>query len=171
MIERRTTAIELRAAGRRLEGHAAVFNVEAQLPGFTEVLIPSAFSASLRSGGDVLALVDHDPSKVLARTRSGTLRLSEDARGLRFDFEVPDTQPGRDVLVLAERGDLGGMSFAFTVPEGGENWRARRRELRAVNLIEVSVVSAWPCYPGTSVVARARPPVLLALALRYLETC
>jgi Escherichia/Staphylococcus phage prohead protease len=170
MIERRAAAIEFRAAGRRLEGHAAVFNVEARLPGFTEIVKPGAFASSLRSGTDILALADHDPHKLLARTKSGTLKLSEDSRGLAFSLDVPDTQPGQDVLALAQRGDLGGMSFGFTVAKGGESWAGTRRELRAINLMEISVVSAWPAYPETSVIARARPPVRLAMARRFLET-
>jgi Escherichia/Staphylococcus phage prohead protease len=171
MLERRATAIEFRANGRKLEGYAATFGAEAKLPGFTEVLSPGAFAASLRSGADVLALVDHDPKAVLARTRSGTLRLSEDSKGLAFSLDVPDTRPGNDVLALAQRGDLGGMSFGFTVPKDGETWRGTRRKLRAVNLLEISVVSAWPAYAGTSVIARARPPLRLAMARRFLETC
>jgi HK97 family phage prohead protease len=170
MIERRAIATEFRAAGKRLEGHAVVFNVEARLPGFTETVAPGAFASSLKAGCDILALVDHDAAKVLARTKSGTLKLNEDAKGLAFSLDVPDTQPGHDVLTLAQRGDLGGMSFAFTVPKDGERWTGTRRELRSVNLLEISVVSAWPAYPETSVIARARPPLRLAMALRYLET-
>jgi uncharacterized protein len=171
MIERRAIAIEFRAAGKQLEGHAVVFNTEARLPGFTETVLPGAFASSLRSGGDVLALVDHDAAKVLARTKSGTLKLNEDAKGLAFSLEVPDTQPGHDVLALARRGDLGGMSFAFTVPKDGDTRRGSRRELRNINLLEISVVSAWPAYPETSVIARARPPLRLAMARRFMETC
>ena len=170
MLERRAAAIEFRAAGRRLEGHAAVFGVEAKLPGFIETILPGAFASSLRSGGDILALVDHDQGKLLARTKSGTLKLSEDSRGLAFSLDVPDTQPGQDVLALAHRGDLGGMSFGFTVAKDGERWTGKRRELHAINLMEISVVSAWPAYPETSVIARARPPVRLTMALRFLET-
>ena len=70
--------------------------------------------------GDVLALMDHDTAKVLARTRSKTLRLAEDTRGLAFDLDVPGTSVGNDVLALAERGDLGGMSFGFYVGKDGE---------------------------------------------------
>src|SRR5262245_44296096 len=150
-MERRAAAVEFRAAGRRLEGHAAVFGVEAKLPGFTEIVVPGAFAASLRSGGDVLALVDHDQTKVLARTRSGSLRLSEDSKGLAFSLDAPATTAGEDVLALAQRGDLGGMSFAFTVPDGGETWRGTRRELRSICLHEISIVSAWPAYPETTV--------------------
>ena len=170
MLERRATAIEFRAAGRRLEGHAAVFNAVARLPGFTETVMPGAFAETLRVGGDVIALVDHDPGRVLARTKSGSLRLVEDSKGLAFDLDIPSTTTGNDVLALAQRGDLGGMSFGFTVPKDGETWHGTRRELRAVNLLEISVVSAWPAYAGTTVVARSRPPLRLALARRFLET-
>jgi HK97 family phage prohead protease len=116
-----------------------------------------------------LALVDHDRSKLLARTRSGTLRLEEDARGLVFSIDLPDTQPGRDVLALAERGDLGGMSFGFTVPKGGETFDGDTRELIDIDLREISIVSAWPAYEGTSVSARSKRPRLARLE-RFLET-
>jgi len=168
-LERRQVT-EVRVAGRRLEGHAAVFGVEARIADFTEVIAPGAFAASLGRGQDILALADHDPARLLARTKSGTLNLREDAKGLAFSLDVPDTQAGRDVLALAERGDLGGMSFGFTVPKGGERWQGRRRELRQVDLKEVSVVSAWPAYAETTVAARSRVPPRLALARLYMET-
>ena len=161
--------LELRAKDRRLEGYAAKFNTEARIADFVELIAPGAFSASLKSGRDVLGLVDHDASKVLARTRSGNLKLAEDSTGLAFELQVPDTTAGRDALALAERGDLGGMSFGFVVPKGGESWEGNRRTLSAIDLYEISVVSAWPAYEGTSVQARARAPKL-ALARRYLET-
>ena len=151
-MERRTFT-EVRAAGRRIEGYAATFNSEARLGGFVETIAPGAFRGSL--GGDVLAMLDHDPGKVLGRTRSGTLRLSEDSRGLAFSLDLPDTQAGRDVEALAERGDLGGMSFGFRVPKGGESWAGERRTLRAIDLKEISVVQAWPAYPDTEIALRA----------------
>lgn len=151
------TAAELRTVGRRLEGYAATFGTPAQIGDFRETIRPGAFRASLSAGTPILALVDHDPGRLLARTSSGTLRLAEDGRGLAFSLDVPDTQLGRDVLALAQRGDLGGMSFGFRVPPGGDSWPTPSlRELRAVDLVEVSVVHAWPAYGGTSVTARAR---------------
>lgn len=156
MIERRASAAEIRAAGRRLVGHAAVFNIEARIGGgFAEVILPGAFSATLADGGDKLALVDHDPGRLLARTRSGTLRLSEDSRGLAFDIDLADTTTARDVLAMAERGDLGGASFGFRTRAGGERWDGKRRELRAVDLIEISIVTAFPAYDATTVAARS----------------
>ncbi len=167
-MERRYVT-EIRAAGRKLEGYAATFGTEARIADFSEIIMPGAFASSL-TGRDVLALVDHDPSKLLARTRSRSLRLAEDSKGLSFEIDLPDTSLGRDVLALAERGDLGGMSFGFTVAKDGERWQGRRRELRSVVLHEVSVVSAWPAYSGTVVAARAKVPARLSNALRYLET-
>lgn len=107
---------------------------------------------------DLMAEVEIDNAEgsgfLLARTGSGTLRLAEDSRGLHFEIDVPDTQLGRDVLALAERRDLGGMSFSFHPRR--QAWPATdRRELRAVDLIEVSVVQAFPAYAATSVSARS----------------
>jgi uncharacterized protein len=148
-------AVELRAAGRRLEGYAATFGVETRSGSFTETIRAGAFRASLAAARDVLALVDHDPTRLLARTSSGTLRLTEDARGLRFEIDTPDTSLGRDILALAERRDIGGMSFGFRATD--EAWPARdRRELRAVDLVEISVVAAHPAYTQTSISARSR---------------
>lgn len=147
------------APGRKLVGYAAVFGQGTRISDFTEVIKPGAFAASLK-GRDILALVDHDPARLLARTKSGTLRLEEDSKGLRFELDVPDTTEGRDLLALAERGDLGGMSFGFTVGRSGERWDGKKRELRAVTLHEISVVHAWPAYEGTTVEPRAKRPRL-----------
>lgn len=151
-LERRFTT-ELRTAGRRLEGYAATFDATADLGAFRERIAPGAFRGAI--GGDVLALLDHDAGKVLGRTRSGTLHLSEDSKGLAFRLDVPDTQAGRDVLALAERGDLGGMSFGFLIPNGGEEWDGDTRTLRSIDLREISVVSAWPAYGGTEIALRS----------------
>jgi HK97 family phage prohead protease len=171
-IERRALAAEMRAKGRRLEGYAATFGTEARILDFSEVIAPGAFAASLAERADILALVDHDAGRVLARTRSGTLRLAEDSKGLAFDLDVPATTAGQDVLALAERGDLGGMSFAFTLRDGGEHWQGDRRELRSVVLHEVSVVSSWPAYPDTVIQARRRAVIFprVAVARRYIES-
>lgn len=160
-IERRAFA-DVRHSGRRLEGYAATFGVEARIGSFTESIAPGAFAASL--SGDIVALLDHAPGALLGRTRSKTLRLSEDSKGLSFSLDLPDTQAGRDVLALAERGDLGGMSFGFNVPRGGDQWQGERRTLRRVQLHEISVVSAWPAYPDTELALRTRGDDLASAA-------
>lgn len=171
-FERRAVTSEIRTNGRRLEGYAAIFNTEARIgERFIETIAPNAFSTSLSAGNDILALVDHNPSKMLARTRSGSLRLSEDSRGLSFDLDIPDTQAGRDILALASRGDLGGMSFGFNAID--DELIGNKRELRSVELIEISVVQAFPAYDGTIVNARSRvgkfPTPFAAYTARTLE--
>jgi uncharacterized protein len=166
-IEQRR-AVEVRAAGRRLEGYAAVYDTETRIGNFLESIAPGAFTRSLQDR-DILALVDHDTTRLLGRTKSGSLKLTEDSRGLKFELNVPDTQAGNDALALAERGDLGGMSFGFLVPDGGDEWQGDKRTLTNVDLKEISVVSAWPAYPNTTVQARSTTPRLNQLR-RYLET-
>mgnify|MGYP000905395436 CR=1 FL=1 len=98
-LEHRALPVELRARGRRLEGYAATFNTPADIGGrFVETIARGAFAASLRTKGDILALVDHDPRLVLARTRSGTLRLSEDTRGLAFGRTAEALSPILSVI-------------------------------------------------------------------------
>ena len=165
----RRIAAEYRAAGRRLEGHAAVFGEAAKIGGFSETIQAGAFSRSLKSGADILALVDHDAGRLLGRTSSGTLRLAEDSRGLAFSLDVPDTALGRDMLALAERRDLGGMSFSFIAKR--DTWPAAdRRVLQDLDLLEISIVQAHPAYIGTSVSARSAALGGTAWRRRYLET-
>lgn len=169
-VERRVAA-EFRAVGRRLVGLAAVFGQRVPIADFTEEIAPGAFAESLRSGTDVIALVDHDPSRLLGRLRNKSLRLSEDSRGLAFEIDVPDTSLGRDMIAMAERGDLGGASFGFMTPKGGDRWEGRNRTLVRVDLVDVSVVQSFPAYPATTVSARSHSGnrLSLALAKRYLE--
>jgi uncharacterized protein len=169
-VEHRAVS-ELRTEGRKLIGVAAPFGVETRLGDITEVIHPAAFSATLRDGHDVVAIVDHDPTRLLARTRSGSLRLSETQQGLAFELDVPPTSLGQDVLALAERRDLGGMSFGFRVSRpDGERWHGSRRELRSVDLIEVSVVHAFPAYTSTSIQARSKVPFRMTARRKWLET-
>jgi uncharacterized protein len=165
-IEHRA-AQNVKASGRKLVGYIARFDSEARIGSFTEVIRRGAFRASLASGKDVVALADHDPKAVLGRTRSGTLELREDAEGLAFILSLPDTQAGRDLAALAERGDLGGCSFGFTVPKDGDRWQGDYRELRNVDLHEVSVIQSFAAYNNTEVALRSRQPEGQLAVLRY----
>lgn len=181
-LRRAELRLESRGGARRLVGYAARYGVVADIGAFRERIAAGAFAKSVGEGGDILALLDHDPSCVLGRTRSKTLRLEDDDKGLAFEIAVPDTSAGRDALTLAERGDLGGASIGFFVEE-----EARDGEIRVVKraqLLEISVVSAWPAYAETSVEARrgfstdrprgnlrpASPTPRLDALRRYLET-
>ena len=156
-MERRGATEFRAAAGNRLQGYAALYNFPSvDLGGFTEVIRPGAFARSLSTSPDVLALFDHDARHVLGRSSSGTLKLAEDARGLRFEIDVPPTQTGRDLLVSVGRGDIRGASFAFIAKEDRwtEGYGGMMRELLAVELLDVTV-TATPAYPDTTVARRA----------------
>lgn len=167
-IERRV-AEEIRALGRKLTGLAVPFNQPARILDFEERVLPGAFSACLAKGPDVACLADHDPSKLLGRTRSKTLRLAETPAGLGFEVDLPQTTLGADLLALAERGDLAGMSIGFRVNPGGERWNGKRRDLTSLELAEISVISGGEPAYKTSVQARSKAPVRLALAIRRME--
>ena len=146
---------------RRLTGYAAVFGVPAKIGSFTESIRAGAFTRTLAAGGDTLALLNHNDAHVLARVSNGSLRLHQDSRGLAFDLDLPSTSWGADALALVEAGLAGGMSFAFRPHSpGGEAWpAANTRELRSLDLAEISLVSSHPAYSGTEVHARARSSV------------
>lgn len=148
---------ELRAAGRKLHGLAAPYNSPASIGSYVETIKPGAMRASLAAGKDVLALLDHDPTRLLARSSNGTLRLTETDQGLSFELDAPDTQLGRDAVTMAEAGLLGGVSIGFRVAKGGDVWPTpTTRHLLAVDLVELSLIQAFPAYGATSVQARFR---------------
>ncbi|MBD9542940.1 HK97 family phage prohead protease [Ensifer sp. ENS04] len=158
-IEKRggTLGVETRAADekRTLVGYAAVFNSPTDIGGWwTERIAPGAFAAAI--SGDVRALVDHDMGRVIGRTKSGTLRLAEDAKGLAVEIDIPNTTDGNDLWELVERGDVSGMSFGFSVTK--QSWDETvdppTRTIEAVDLFEVSAV-AWPAYDDTEIGKRA----------------
>jgi len=155
-----TANLELREVegGMLLEGYAARFNEFSQPLPFREKIAPGAFQRSLKSRNDVKLLWNHESSTVLGSTRSGTLRLYEDAQGLRVEADLPDTQAGRDAKVLIQRGDVTGFSFGFTVPQGGDSWSddGSERTLHSVRLFEVSTGVAFPAYPTTNGTATVR---------------
>ena len=159
-IERRTFTVQDVEARQtedgtmRLRGYAAVFN-DASVPlPFKETIAPGAFRKTLSETPDVRLLINHE-GLPLARTKNGTLTLSEDERGLFMDAEIADTTEGRDLYKLVERGDVDQMSFAFRVIR--QKWNEDRsvRTLTEVSLADgdVSVVT-YPAYPTTTVEAR-----------------
>jgi HK97 family phage prohead protease len=146
------TTIELRAEGdgNTFSGYAALFDSPSEPLPFTEVIARGAFTRSLKSRNDVKMLWNHDSGQVLASTRSGTLSLVEDERGLKVTAVLPDTTAGRDARELISKGIVDAMSFGFSVPSGGDSWSSdgNTRTLKSVRLHEVSVV-AWPAYSAT----------------------
>jgi len=142
----------------RVTGHAAVFNVVADLGYFREQIAPGAFAAAI-ADDDVRALIDHDARLLIGRNRSGTLKLSEDTVGLAVDIALPGTQYARDLAEVMRRGDMTQMSFGFATLD--EVWEKKDgvplRTIKRAKLFDVSVV-AFPAYPQTDAVLRSLAP-------------
>lgn len=149
-----------RAEGEDLyiEGYFAVFNSSYPVfDGVEEQIAPGAFSDTL--GGDIRALINHDPRLVMGRTKSGTLTLREDARGLWGSIRI--NQQDVDAMNQyrrSQRGDVDQGSFGFYIEaetrEVLEDGTVRYT-ITKVRLLEVSVVT-FPAYEETSVSARGR---------------
>lgn len=152
--------IEMRASEDGLKmtfrGYAAVFNSPSEPLPFIERIAPGAFKRSLRSRNEIKMFVNHNMDRVLGSTRAGTLRLTEDEKGLLVEADLPNTTDGRDLSVLLERGDVSSMSFGFTVPPKGDKWSedGMERTLTQVRLHEVSVVTGFPAYEATTASVR-----------------
>jgi HK97 family phage prohead protease len=144
--------VEDDAMPMRFRGYAAVFNMPSEPLPFVESIAPGAFKRSLASGREVRMFLNHNTDQVLGSTRSGTLVLKEDERGLWVENDLPPTSVGRDLSILMQRGDVHSMSFGFSIPRGGDSWSedGQSRELREVILHEVSVVTGFPAYPATT---------------------
>jgi uncharacterized protein len=165
-VQKRSVVAELRAeTDFSLAGYAARYNVLSHnLGGFREKLLPGTFSRSIRAGADVKALFNHDPSNILGRTKSGTLKLEEDERGLHFRCQLDkNSQYHRDLYASCFRGDLDECSFAFQCDDDDDDWtdgtdpetgdKCSFRTIKNVRLIDVSVCT-YPAYPNTNVGAR-----------------
>lgn len=153
--------VTLRAEpGGRLIGHAATFTRYAYGDparfGWWEEMSKSAFDRAINEDQDVRLLVDHTPAMVLARTASGTLKLSTDKKGLLVEADLADTTVGRDLRVLLERGDVNAMSIAFDAK--GEEWKTLKdgSELRTISDVDLYDVSAvtYPANPETDAALR-----------------
>lgn len=157
MIHKRALLNPIQADGNRLVGYAAVWDNPYPITeggrSFTEVVRQGAFSRAIKSGGDIISTFNHS-DRLLGRTTSGTLRLSEDGKGLRYEIDLPDH--AADIKELVSRGDLRGASMTFTVRGSGEKWSKdkKSRELTDLFLYELGPV-IMPASPTTSVGLRS----------------
>jgi uncharacterized protein len=158
--EKRTIAysnFEMRAEGEgnTLIGYASVFDSPSEPMPFIEYVKRGAFAKTLNDGADVRLLIDHE-GVPLARTKSGTLVLEEDDRGLRVEAELDPSNPDAARIISAmKRGDLSQMSFAFRTIKDSYNADRSVRELKEVQLFDVSVVT-FPAYEETVAELRSR---------------
>jgi hypothetical protein len=154
-------SVEIRKADdgkTTIAGYAVVFEKLSQpiMGMFREKVRAGAFAGALKQN-NIRALWNHNSDYVLGSTKAGTLRLSEDEKGLRFEIDAPDTQAGRDALTTIGRGDVDGMSFGFNVRK--QEWDESDpknvvRTLVDVDLREVSP-TPFPAYTQSKVSVRS----------------
>ena len=150
-IDRRS--IECRAAveGNTVSGLAIPYGTDSQPLPFIETIERGAFREDLGKR-NVALLVEHDGGRVLADTRSGTLALEEDERGVSFRAQLPGTRDGKDMRVLLRDGIYQHRSFGFVAEK--DEWRGNRRSVLSARLYEVSLVHT-PAYEATAAAVRA----------------
>lgn len=162
MVEVRANDINLEVKSRHIVAYGAVFNSRSvDLGGFTEILLPSAITEETIKQSDVLCLLDHSKARgVLARSNKGkgSLHLSVDEKGLRYEFDAPHTQLGDELLENIQRGEITASSFSFIV---GEDYFERNadgsitRYISKINKLTDVSPCYHPAYESTSVVCRS----------------
>lgn len=154
--------VELREAegdgSPKIAGYAAVFDsLSEDMGGFREIVRAGAFSRTLEENTDVRSFWNHDPNRIIGRTKSGTLTVEQDEVGLRFEVKPPTGPTGQDVVEAVRRGDVDAMSFGFVAKQDKVTKREDGtilRELLDLDLFEVSPVT-FPAYPSTSAEIRS----------------
>lgn len=157
-LQTRETMSDEQTEERVIEGYFAVFNSETELfPGAFEEIAPEAFDNTMNN--DVRALINHDTAYVLGRTKSNTLQLKVDSKGLWGSIKINENDT--DAMNLYERvkrGDVDQCSFGFNIIKEDTEYRddgTIKWTIREIDLHEVSVVT-FPAYGETSVQARMK---------------
>lgn len=145
---------------KTISGYAVKWNQPSNiiLGMFEERFQEGAFAKSLIDDKQK-ALWAHDTRCVLGSTANGTLRLTEDKIGLRFEADLPDNTWGNDAYVSIKRGDVEGVSFGFKAPKDGSIWddtdpNIIKRTVIKARLFEISP-EPFPAYPQSEVQARS----------------
>jgi len=183
-IQRRTTlnvaarAVRLMrsASGSRIVGYAAVFyngKPETQYelwPGLVERIDRAAFDRAIREKQDVVGLFNHDANQVLGRVSAGTLKLSADAIGLKYEITVGQSSVAQDVYDFIKRREVIGSSFSFSSVQTlySIDGELEVRTLLDVDLYDLGPVT-WPAYVGTTAEASPVPDAGRNITHEYAE--
>ncbi len=159
--------LEVRAEGegkpKQIIGYGIVYNRETHLWGdLYEIIRPGAASEFLKTNPDIKCALNHLPSSYLfGRTKSGTMKVEEDERGVKYTVTPPDAQWARDAMASIERGDITGSSFTFSVKPQDEKVTERDdgtflREIFKFSRIGEMGPVTDPAYVDTTAEARAK---------------
>ncbi len=138
--------LELRSSPQGLvTGYASVFN---GVDSYGDSIAPGAFTQTI-ARGKPLMLWAHKADKPIGRWD----HLAEDSRGLCVEGQLNlKTSAGQEAFEHLRQRDLDGLSIGFRVLPGGAEQKGDVRMLKALDLVEVSVVSL-PADPGARVLS------------------
>jgi HK97 family phage prohead protease len=141
-----------------VSGYAAVFNsLSVPLWGFREKIAKGAFTKTIADPtNNIRALWNHNSDIVLGSTGNGSLKLTEDERGLRFELDVAPTTAGNDAFISIQRGDVDGVSFRFNALKQSWDETDPANVVRTLEEIECNEISPtpFPAYEATTVNTR-----------------
>lgn len=154
-------------SGRTIEGYAIVFGVESRMlvdywDDYREIIEPGAITEEELAQMDIKMTMWHNREKLLARSNKGvgTLKLSVDKIGVKYEFEAPNTSDGNNALELVKRGDMGGSSFTYWSDESSSVSYTKDdddiliRHVKKINMVYEMTIASDPAYTQTSVTAR-----------------
>jgi HK97 family phage prohead protease len=156
--------VDAEVKDRKLHGYAAVFDTPwderaTKMMGYVEEIRRGLFRKALPRSGDIPLLWQHDRDQFLARTGSGTLKLEEDAKGLRVEADLPKNGLGAYVRELIDRGDVHGLSYGRTAAPGDQTMEKRNgvwhRIIHDARDITDVCLTWEPTYPDAVVELRA----------------
>lgn len=160
-------AVEGESESRTIVGYAIVFGVESRIlrdywDNYREIIEEGAITEERLKEMDIKMTMYHNREKILARSNKGegTLKLSVDKIGVKYEFEAPNTVDGDTALELVKRGDLSGSSFMFWCDEAsGVTYEKREdgmllRRVKTIGMIYDMTIAADPAYNETTVEAR-----------------
>ena len=141
-----------------IEGYFAVFDSIYEIaPGMSESVAPGAFDKTL--SGDIRALINHDTTLVLGRTKANTLQLKTDAHGLWGHIDInPNDTDAMNLYNRVQRGDVDQCSFGFNILDEETEYRENgdiHWTIKEVELFEVSPCT-FPAYEETNIAARKK---------------
>lgn len=141
-----------------IEGYFAVFDSIYQItPDMSESIAQGAFDNTISD--DIRALINHDTTLVLGRTKAGTLQLRADSHGLWGHIDInPNDSDAMNLYNRVQRGDVDQCSFGFDIineetdfrEDGSIHWT-----IKEVKLYEVSPCT-FPAYEETNIAARTK---------------
>lgn len=159
--------LEGEGSGRTIEGYAIVFDVESRMlvdywDDYREIIESGAITERELAQMDIKMTMWHNREKLLARSNKGvgTLKLSVDDIGVKYEFEAPNTSDGNNALELVRRGDMSGSSFTYWSDESSAVSYTKNeddvliRHVKKIGMVYELTIASDPAYTQTSVTAR-----------------